>query len=44
MVMKKGEVEVVREVRHVPWYAKVLSLLGVMLLVLILFKVFRYFK
>ena len=38
------EVEVVREVRHVPWYAKVLSLLGVLLLVLILFKVFRYFK
>ena len=38
------EVEVVREVRHVPWYAKVLSVLGVLLLVLILFKVFRYFK
>ena len=38
------EVEVVREVRHVPWYAKVLSMLGVMLLVLFLFKVFRYFK
>ena len=38
------EVEVVREVRHVPWYAKVLSVLGVMLLVLFLFKVFRYFK
>ena len=38
------EVEVVREVRHVPWYAKVLSMLGVLLLVLFLFKVFRYFK
>ena len=38
------EVEVVREVRHVPWYAKVLSLLGVLLLIIILFKVFRYFK
>ena len=38
------EVEVVREVRHVPWYAKVLSVLGFLLLVLILFKVFRYFK
>ena len=38
------EVEVVREVRHVPWYSKVLSLLGVLLLILILFKVFRYFK
>ena len=44
MVMKKGEVEVVREVKHVPWYAKVLSVLGVLLLVLILFKVFRYCK
>ena len=38
------EVEVVREVRHVPWYAKVLSMLGVLLLIIILFKVFRYFK
>ena len=38
------EVEVVREVRHMPWYAKVLSVLGVLLLIIILFKVFRYFK
>ena len=38
------EVEVVREVRHMPWYAKVLSMLGVLLLIIILFKVFRYFK
>ena len=38
------EVEVVREVRRVPWYAKVLSVLGVLLLILILFKIFRYFK
>ena len=38
------EVEMVREVRHLPWYAKVLSVLGVLLLVIILFKVFCYFK
>ena len=38
------EVEVVREVRRVPWYAKVLSVLGVLLLIIILFKIFRYFK
>ena len=38
------EVEVVREVRHVPWYAKVLSVLGVLLLIILLFKIFRYFK
>ena len=38
------EVEMVREVRHLPWYAKVLSVLGVLLLIIILFKVFRYFK
>ena len=38
------EVEVVRKVRHVPWYAKVLSLLGVLLLILILFKLLLYFK
>ena len=38
------EVEVVREVRHLPWYAKVRSVLGVLFLVLIQFKVFRYFK
>ena len=38
------EVEVVREVRHVPWYAKDLSVLGVLLIILILFKVFSYFK
>ena len=38
------EVEVVREVRRVPWYAKVLSVLGVLLLIILLFKIFRYFK
>ena len=38
------EVEVVREVRRVPWYAKVLSALGVLLLIILLFKIFRYFK
>ena len=38
------EVEVVREVRHVPWYAKVLSVLGILLLIILLFKIFRYFK
>ena len=38
------EVEMVREVRRVPWYAKVLSVLGVLLLIILLFKIFRYFK
>ena len=38
------EVEVVREVRRVPWYAKVLSVLGVLRLIIVLFKIFRYFK
>ena len=38
------EVEVVREVRRVPWYAKVLSVLGILLLIILLFKIFRYFK
>ena len=38
------EIEVVREVRRVPWYAKVLSVLGILLLIILLFKIFRYFK
>ena len=38
------EVEVVREVRRVPWDAKVLSVLGILLLIILLFKIFRYFK
>ena len=38
------EVEVVREVRHVPWYAKALSILGALFLILILFKILLYFK
>ena len=38
------EVEVVREVRHVPWYAKVLSVVGGLFLIIIVFKIFFYFK
>ena len=38
------EVEVVREVRHLPWYAKALSVLGALFLILILFKILLYFK
>ena len=38
------EVEVVREVRHVPWYAKVLSVLGALFLILMIFKILLYFK
>ena len=38
------EVEVVREVRHVPWYAKVLSVVGWLFLIIIVFKIFFYFK
>ena len=38
------EVEVVREVRRVPWYAKALSVLGILFLIILLFKIFRYFK
>ena len=37
------EVEVVREVRHLPWYAKALSVLGALFLILILFKILLYF-
>ena len=38
------EVEVVREVRRVPWYAKVLSVLGALFLILVIFKILLYFK
>ena len=38
------EVEVVHEVRHVPWYAKVLSVVGGLFLIIIVFKIFFYFK
>ena len=38
------EVEVVREVRRVPWYAKVLSVLGALFLILMIFKILLYFK
>ena len=38
------EVEVVREVRRVPWYAKVLSVVGGLFLIIIVFKIFFYFK
>ena len=38
------EIEVVREVRRVPWYAKVLSVLGALFLILMIFKILLYFK
>ena len=38
------EVEVVREVRHVPWYARALSWLGALFLILLILKILRYFK
>ena len=38
------EVEVVREVRHVPWYARALSWLGAIFLILLILKILRFFK
>ena len=38
------EVEVVREIRHVPWYARALSWLGALFLILLILKILRYFK
>ena len=38
------EVEVVREVRRVPWYARALSWLGALFLILLILKILRYFK
>ena len=35
------EVEVVREVRHVPWLAKALSALGVLFMGLFIFRIIR---
>ena len=38
------EVEVVREVRHVPWYAKLLSWIGTLALLSLLIRVLRYLR
>ena len=38
------EVEVVREVRHVPWYAKLLSWIGTLALLFLLIRVISYVK
>ena len=38
------EVEVVREVRHVPWYAKLLSWIGTLALLFLLIRVFSYVR
>ena len=38
------EVEVVREVRRVPWYARALSWLGALFIILLILKILRYFK
>ena len=38
------EVEVVREVRRVPWYARALSMLGALFLILMILKILLYFK
>ena len=38
------EVEVVREVRHVPWYAKLLSWIGALALLFLLIRVIIRFK
>ena len=38
------EVEVVREVRHVPWYAKFLSWIGTLALLFLLIRVLRYLR
>ena len=38
------EVEVVREVRHVPWYAKALSALGISFLIILFFMAMRYLR
>lgn len=35
------EVEVVREVRHVPWLAKALAVLGVLFMVIVIFRIIR---
>ena len=38
------EVEVVREVRHIPWYAKLLSWIGAIALLFLLIRVFSYVR
>ena len=38
------EIEVVREVRRVPWYARALSMLGALFLILMILKILLYFK
>ena len=38
------EVEVVREVRHLPWYAKALSALGISFLIILFFLAMRYLR
>ena len=38
------EVEVVREVRHIPWYAKLLSWIGTLALLFLLIRVIFRFK
>ena len=38
------EVEVVREVRHIPWYAKLLSWIGALALLFLLIRVLRYLR
>ena len=38
------EVEVLREARRVPWYARALSMLGALFLILMIFKILLYFK
>ena len=38
------EIEVVREMRRVPWYARALSWLGAIFLILLILKILRFFK
>ena len=38
------EVEVVREVRHIPWYAKLLSWIGTLAILFLLIRVFSYVR
>ena len=38
------EVEVVREVRHIPWYAKLLSWIGTLALLFLLIRVLSYVR
>ena len=38
------EVEVVREVRHIPWYAKLLSWIGTLALILLLARLLLFLR